>query len=351
VRSDRLLAILLTLQARGHATASELAALLEVSIRTVYRDVEALSAAGVPVYTERGRRGGIALLPGYRTDATGLTQAEARALFTFSGRGVLPDDAGDRDLRSAFRKLLAALPEGPRAEAERAEQRILIEPRPWGRRGNEPVPALAVVQQAVLGGKRLRMRYHASGRSGPGEYVVDPVGLVVKAGIWYLVGYSRDEPRMFRMSRIRAAEPTGPATLPPDAPPLPELWDLMRTRFEQPGGGVRVEAIVPRGRVGRVIGSCGPLVVDRPERRPHPERADHDVLTLAFRSVLHSWVALAPLGHDVEVIGPQEVRDELARLAEVTLMRYRQGDERTSAPASRGEGDLRRGRYRRRERS
>ena len=327
VRSDRLLAILLTLQARGGVTASELAERLEVSVRTVYRDVEALSAAGVPVYTERGRGGGIRLLPGYRTDATGLTPAEARSLFAFSGRGVLPDDTADRQLRSAFRKLLAALPESQRAEAERAEQRILVEPRPWMRRGSERVPALPVVQQAVLGGERLRLRYHASGRSEPGEYAVDPVGLVVKAGVWYLVAYSRGEPRMFRMSRIREAEPAGPARLPPDVPPLAELWERMRARFEQPGGGVRVEALVDRGRAGRVLGFCSSELIDRPDVRPHPDRPDRDVLALTFRTMVHAWVALAPLADDVEVIGPPDVRDELVRIAEVTLRRYRRGDQ------------------------
>jgi predicted DNA-binding transcriptional regulator YafY len=323
VRSDRLLAILLTLQARGRATAPELAERLEVSVRTVYRDVEALCAAGVPVYTERGRNGGILLLPGYRTDATGLTPAEARALFTFSGRGVLPDEAIDRQLRSAFRKLLAALPESQRAEAERAEQRILVEPRPWMRRGGETVRALPVVQQAVLAGERLHLAYHAAGRPEPGEYTVDPVGLVVKAGVWYLVAYSSGEPRMFRVSRIREAEPAGPAAFPPDVLPLAELWDQMRARFEQPGGGVKVTAEVPKDRAGRVLGACSALVIDRPERHLHPDRSHDSILTLTFRTVAHACFALAPLADDVHVTEPADVRDELLRMAEATVHRYR----------------------------
>ena len=323
MRSDRLLAILLTLQARGRTTAPELAGRLEVSVRTVYRDVEALSAAGVPVYTEQGRGGGIVLLPGYRTDATGLTPGEARALFAFSGRGVLPDDATDRELRSAFRKLLAALPEDQRAEAERAESRILVEPRPWMRRGNETAPALPVVQQAVLGGERLHLLYQAAGRPEPGEYEVDPVGLVLKAGVWYLVGYSQGEPRMFRVSRVRRAEPAGLATLPREVPPLAELWDRMRARFEQPGGGVRVEVVIPKSRPGWVLGACTSEVIERPERRTDPERPDDDVFVLTFRSAVHAWAALAALADHVQVTGPPEVRDELVRIAEVTLRRYR----------------------------
>lgn len=323
MRSDRLLAILLTLQVRGRITAPELAAQLEVSVRTVYRDVEALSSAGVPVYTEQGRHGGIVLMPGYRTDATGLTAAEARALFAFSGRGTMTDEATDRDLRSAFRKLLAALPEGQRDEAQRAGERILVEPRPWGRRGGEATPALPAVQLAVLGGRRLRLRYHAAGRPEPGDYEVDPVGLVVKAGVWYLVAYRDEEPRMFRVSRIREAEGGEPARLPPDAPPLAELWDRMRSRFEHPGGGVTVVVSVPRARAGRVLGFASFQLTDRPARRPHPERPDQEVLELAFRSVEHAWYALAPLADDVEVLEPDEVREELVRVAEATLRRYR----------------------------
>jgi predicted DNA-binding transcriptional regulator YafY len=180
-----------------------------------------------------------------------------------------------------------------------------------------------VVQRAVLDGQRLRLRYQAAGRPEPGEYAVDPVGLVVKAGVWYLVAYSRDEPRMFRVSRIRQAEADGPASLPSGAPPLPELWDRMRARFEQPGGGVPVELVVPRTRASRVLGFCGHQLTERPERRPHPEHPDHDVLRLTFRSADHAWVTLAPLGNDVEVTSPAEVQRELVRLAEATLRRYR----------------------------
>jgi predicted DNA-binding transcriptional regulator YafY len=342
VRSDRLLAILLTLQARGRATAPQLAEQLEVSVRTVYRDVEALSSAGVPVYTEQGRGGGIALLAGYRTDATGLTPAEAQALFTFSGRGVLADDAGDRHLRAAFRKLLAALPESQRAEAERAEQRILVEPRPWRRRAGEPVPTLPAIQKAVLAGERLRMEYQSANRTEPRTYDVDPVGLVVKAGIWYLVAYRDGEPRMFRVGRARRAEPVGPAQLPADVPTLAELWDHLRLRFEQPGGGVRVDLVVPRDKVGWVIGACSDQLIDRPERQPvaathrddsaavHVEPSDPsdgtagcERLILTFRTAQHAYLALAPVADTVDVIAPGEVRDDLVRLAEAIIARHR----------------------------
>ena len=322
MRSDRLLAILLTLQARGEVTAPELAERLEVSVRTVYRDVDALSSAGVPVYTERGRGGGIRLLAGYKTDATGLTPDEARSLFTFSGRGVFTEDNADRHLRSAFRKLLAALPEERRAEAERVEERILVEPRPWMRRGGERVPWLPLVQDAVLAGERLRLRYQASGRKEPRDYEVDPVGLVVKAGVWYLVAYSQEEPRMYRVGRIRDAKAIGPAVLPADVPSLEDLWDRMRASFERPGGGVRVELVVPRNRTAWVLGICSSELVERPERREHPDQPDHEILTLSFRSETHAWMMLAAQADYVQVVEPPEVRDELVRNAKMTLRRY-----------------------------
>lgn len=322
MRSDRLLAILLTLQARGRATAPELAERLEVSVRTVYRDVEALSSAGVPVYTEQGRGGGICLLAGYRTDATGLTRDEARALFTFSGRGVFGDTGQDRALQSAFRKLLAALPEAQQAQAAQAEERILVEPRPWGRRRTDHAPALATIQQAVLAGERIRMRYRAAGRAEPGEYLLDPVGLVVKAGVWYLVAYRDGESRMFRLSRVVDAEPAGPARLPADVPPLDELWDQMRSRFEQPGGGVQATVAVGSDDVGRLLGTVNTYLIDRPERRSDPERPDHELVVLTFRAIPQAAVALLPLVELSEVVDPPELRDELARMARVALDRY-----------------------------
>src|SRR2546423_5095142 len=148
MRSDRLLSLLLLLQGRGRLPARELAARLEVSERTIHRDVEPLSGAGVPVYAERGRRGGVALLPGYRTDVSGLTGSDAQALFIFAGRGTLADLGLERDLRGALRKLMAALPEPQRPGAVQAQERVLVEPRGWMRRAEE-LPHLATVQAAV----------------------------------------------------------------------------------------------------------------------------------------------------------------------------------------------------------
>src|SRR5258708_23043960 len=131
MRSDRLLSIMLLLQTRGRMSARDLAKRLEGSERSIYRDVDALSAAGVPIYTERGRHGGCELLAGFRSDLTGLTSDEARALFVFTGRGTLGDLGLEGHLRAALRKLLASLPEPHRPEAPRAQQRVVVHPRGW----------------------------------------------------------------------------------------------------------------------------------------------------------------------------------------------------------------------------
>jgi len=163
VKSDRLLSLLLLLQGHGRLSARRLAERLAVTERTIHRDVEALSAAGVPVYAERGRNGGIALLPGYRTDVSGLSAGEARALFIFAGRGSAAADLGlEAELRGALRKLLAALPAPTRPEAEEAQQRVVVDPRGWLRQ-TEELPWLGVIQEAVWGGRKLRLSYRRAG--------------------------------------------------------------------------------------------------------------------------------------------------------------------------------------------
>src|ERR1051326_9125772 len=211
MKSGRLLEMLLLLQARGQVTAAELAERLQGSTRPLYPDAEALSAAGVPIYTERGRAGGIRLLPGYRTDVTGLTEDEARALFVLSTGGAQEDLGLGNAARSAVLKVMRAVPAPFRPAATATSQRILVDPERW-MRGPEPkgpTGHLGVLQAAVFSGRRLRMRYRSGGGGGAGEpveRVVDPYGLVCKSGIWYLVADADGEPRLFRVSRVVSAE-------------------------------------------------------------------------------------------------------------------------------------------------
>ena len=205
MRADRLLSIMLLLQARGRLTARELAERLEVSERTIHRDMAALSGAGVPVYAERGASGGWAMLDDYRTDLTGLNEEEIQALVLAAPPRVLDDLGLRRAADGALIKLLAALPAISRRGAEDARQRIHVDTSGW-RRSEESAPCLPTVQDAVWQGRTLRLIYHKGDEESEAvERLVDPLGLVAKGAVWYLVAAVAGEPRAYRVSRISAA--------------------------------------------------------------------------------------------------------------------------------------------------
>src|SRR5690349_15363857 len=243
MRADRLLSLLLLLQTRGRMTAQELAERLEVSERTVYRDLAALGMAGVPVYAERGPGGGCMLMDGYRTDLTGLTEAEVRTLFMAGAPALLKDLGLGSALEAALLKLLAALPATFRQNVERARQRIHIDALGWSR-WEEPVPHLATVQEAVLRGRRLRIVYRPlDGEAG--ERVVDPLGLVAKTTVWYLVARRDGEMRVYRIARMREAELLDEPCARPEGFDLAAYWREWTTEMiaqapTDADGGVRL---------------------------------------------------------------------------------------------------------------
>jgi predicted DNA-binding transcriptional regulator YafY len=325
MRSGRLLEMLLLLQARGQVTAGELAARLEVSTRTVYRDAEALSAAGVPIYTERGRAGGIRLLPGYRTDVTGLTEDEARALFVLSTGGAQEDLGLGNAARSAVLKVMRAVPAPFRPAATATSQRILVDPERW-MRGPEPKDAaghLGVLQAAVFSGRRLRMRYRSGGGRGTGEpagRVVDPYGLVCKSGIWYLVADFEGEPRLFRVSRVVSAEADEAPVRRRDGVELAELWQALRRQVEERPATLAVLARVRRDWLGLFRRICAAHLVDG-EDDDGGDDPEWAVVRLRFGGVPAARIMLS-FGGDVEVVSPPEVRDDLAAVAAATVSRY-----------------------------
>ena len=318
VRADRLLSLVLLLRHRGRMTAAALAAELEVSERTVLRDVDALSVAGIPVYAERGRRGGFALLPGFSTDLTGLTPGEAVALLT-SGSAATPGALGlGPEFSSAIRKVVAAMPEQARTQATGAADRVLV--RRGGLLGDpddgEPEEVLGAVQQAVFGGTRLRMRYRAGG--GPRretvtaatERVVDPIGLVQASGRWYLLAVRDGEDRTYRISRIEAAEPLPEPARRPDGVDLEELWMRRRADFRARHPGLRVRFRLPAGRRA----ALSTLTVQS-------LREDGDALDVeaAFGDLRHAEAVLWPLLPDAEVQAPAALRSALRSRARRTL--------------------------------
>jgi predicted DNA-binding transcriptional regulator YafY len=309
VKSDRLLSILLLLQTRGLVRAAELAERLEVSVRTIYRDVEALSAAGVPVYTERGRHGGIALLPGYRTDVTGLTEDESRALFVLAAQGTHAALGLDGALDSALRKVMAALPEPHRPAAEQTSRRILADPARW--RAPRAAPDLDTLTTAVFTDRRLRLHYRRRDATEPGHYLLDPYGLVVKAGIWYLVADKNGSPRFFRADRVISASVADEPVRRRPGVELATLWETFRSRIEGATGQYRVRARVRTSRLDMFRGfhsAC--FVAD-----PVPEGdGGWTRVELAFPEPGTVRTLLA-FGPDVEVTGPDDARRLLARTA------------------------------------
>src|SRR5579864_943628 len=317
MKSGRLLEMLLLLQAREQVTAGELAERLEVSTRTVYRDAEALSAAGVPIYTERGRAGGIRLLPGYRTDVTGLTRDEARALFVLTTGGPQEDLGLGSAARSAILKVMRAVPEPFRPAAAATSQRILVGPAGW-MRSPDPVGALGVLQAAVFTDRRLRLRYRSSGQGSASLRVVDPYGLVCKAGIWYLVADSGGEPRLFRVSRVTSAVADEAPARRRDGMELAELWQALRRQVEERPAEVAVVARVRRA-VLDMFGRINAAHLDSEAGGEDPEWA---VVRLRFGAVPAARVLLS-FGGDVEVVSPPEVRADLAAVAAAVVAQYR----------------------------
>jgi len=312
--------MLLLLQARGRVTAAELAERLEVSQRTVYRDAEALSSAGVPIYTERGRTGGIALLPGYRTDVTGLTRDEARALFVLTTGGVHEDLGLGAAARSAVLKVMRAVPAPFQPAAAATSQRILVDPAGW-MRGREAAGSLGVLQAAVFSERRLRLGYRSSGQRAASERVVDPYGLVCKGGIWYLVADQEGEGRLFRVSRVVSAIVDEAPVRRRDGVELGGLWEELRRQVEERPAEIRVVVRVRRDWLDMFLRMNASHLVDGDRDGSADGDDEWVVVPLRFAAVTAARTLLS-YGANVEVVSPPEVRAELARVAAEVVAQY-----------------------------
>jgi len=324
VKSDRLLSILLLLQTRGRVPAHELADRLEVSVRTIYRDIEALSASGVPVYAERGRHGGIELLAGFRTDVTGLTADESRALFILAAQGAHAALGLDAALGSALRKVMAALPAPHRPAAEVTSRRILVDATRW-KGGPQRTVDLDVLQDAVFADRRLRLRYRHSGSAEPRTYTVDPYGLVSKAGVWYLVADRRAKPRLFRADRVRSATPLPDPVKRRPGVELADAWEVLRRQVEERPGGLDVTVRVRRNKLDMFLRLNAFALVSLGDDDGESEWV---TAYLAYGFVREAR-QLLQFADWVEVVSPPEVREELARAAaSVTELYQRVGEGR-----------------------
>ena len=318
MRADRLVAILLMLQARGQVTAAEVAEELEVSERTARRDLDALGVAGLPIYSTQGRNGGWRLAGGGRTDLSGLTASEARALFLVAG----PASAATPEIKAALRKLLRALPEPFRDHAEAASTAVLVDPAGWDRpaRARRTPPLLDAVQKAVVEGEQVTLGYRA--RDGaPSTRVVHPLGLAAKGQGWYLVAGTDAGLRTFRVDRISSVEPTGDPVVRPEGFELAEAWRMITDEVDRRRTPVLAHALAQPDAVWicrSVFGNrvkIGPAGVDG---RVEVELRGHSARSLAAE--------VAGLGAMLEVLEPPEVREALAAVAGELAGLY--GDER-----------------------
>ncbi|MFD4371269.1 helix-turn-helix transcriptional regulator [Streptomyces sp. NPDC058486] len=320
MRADRLVSLVLLLRRHGRLTASALARELEVSTRTVLRDIEALSSAGVPVYAERGRNGGFALLPGFRTELTGLNHDEALALLTAgSGRGEQAFGLGSA-LASAMRKVVDALPESHQATASDAARRFLVEPETdlLARRAvtDEPPGATMLeVRRAVLAGHKLRIHYAAHGQAARWR-TVDPIGLVTVRDKGYLLATRAGEDRTYRLSRVLAAEELPEAAQRPNQVDLDRIWRERSAQFLSGSDHITVQVRVNPVRREELLDTA--LAV----RAEEPDADGRLRLELIFQDARHAEWALWQLGTEAEALTPESLRTSLRARATALATLY-----------------------------
>jgi predicted DNA-binding transcriptional regulator YafY len=319
MRASRLVTLLLLLQTRGRMTAAELAQELEVSERTVHRDVDALGEAGVPIYAERGPHGGVQLVEGYRTRLTGMTGDEAEALF-LSG---LPGPAAELGLgtvvTAARLKVLAALPSELRVRASRLVERFYLDAAGWFRTGDS-VPHLAAVAEAVWEGRRLWIEYERDDVRV--ERVLEPLGLVLKAGIWYAVASVEGEVRTYRLSRIVAARSLEERFERPAGFDLASHWSESIAAYEREVPRIDVLVRVAPARLDALADLLGSQVVADAERLAEPDPDGWTRLVLRLDYPHDAPGRLLGLGRDMEVLGPPEVRARVIELAGGVIERH-----------------------------
>ena len=291
MRATRLVSLLLLLQTRGLLTAAELAERLEVSVRTVHRDIESLAAAGVPVEAVRGPAGGYRLPGGYRTRLTGLTADEAEALFAAGMPGPAAELGLGGELAAARLKLLAALPQELQERATRAQRLFHLDTRGWFR-AEDRVPHLPELAAALWRGSRIRIRYREGRRVV--QRTLDPLGLVVKGGAWYLVAHRSAGMRVYRVSRVVSVRRLTEDLQRPRGFDLSDYWEQWSREFEE--GRPRVEVSV-RDRKG-------------------------DESVLAYEDLGAAYRELLRRGRDVEVMSPPELRERIATTARELAAMY-----------------------------
>jgi predicted DNA-binding transcriptional regulator YafY len=311
MRADRLLAVLMLLQRRGRTTARDLARRLEVSVRTIYRDIEALQASGVPIYSEPGRNGGVRLVEGYRTDLSGLSLGEAELVPLLGLRDALAGLGFQTSVAQTEEKVLSALPEAQRERAEHFRRKIHVDLSAWWH-GTEVVPHLETLTEAAFGGHRVRVRY----RRGDGKVVartLDPLGLVLKNGVWYLVAVAgTGDPRTYRAVRFVEVETLDEQFEPRPDFDLSTFWNARSREFERTGTEYRV-TVRARPDATRAL---------RNDYDAEPPSEEWTTVELTFGTHEHALRRLMSFGASVVVVEPIDLRNAIVTMLQEATALY-----------------------------
>jgi predicted DNA-binding transcriptional regulator YafY len=307
-------------------TAQQLADELEVSVRTVYRDVEELSASGIPVFADRGAHGGFQLVEGYRTRLTGLTPEEAEALFLSGYPGPAAQLGLGTVLAAAQLKVLAALPPELRSRAARLRQRFHLDAPGWFQE-NDVAPHLQQIAESVWTDRRLKIHYRRGSDDGPVvERVVDPLGVVLKAAIWYLVARADGGLRTYRVSRILDLVPLPDRFERPEDFDLADYWDRSVAAYSESlpsflatlkvrGDGLeRLASVVGQGQLSQAIAAA-----------TAPDEGGWLTLSIKLEDLWHAEAGVLQLGADAQVVAPPELRERVASASRAIAALYGSG--------------------------
>lgn len=308
---------MLVLQVSQRVTARELARRLEVSERTIHRDMEALGASGVPIVADRGAGGGWSLLEEYRTNLTGLNESELQALFLAQPARVLSDLGLRAPAEAALIKLRAALPASARPDAEHARQRLHIDGAGW-LQSREEVPLLPALQEALWQDRRLRLSYRRADDTAV-ERLIEPLGLVAKGSIWYLIGAVDGAIRTYRVSRVRAAEPTGETFVRPAGFDLAAYWESSKAEFQAGLPRYPATLLVEAANLEymRAVGRFA-----RVEHAGAPDERGRVIAEMLFETEQSACEYALSFGPRVEVLAPARLRDMVAATAQAIVALY-----------------------------
>jgi len=327
MRASRLVSLLLLLQSRGGQTAAELARELEVSVRTIHRDVDALSASGVPIYADRGPHGGIRLVDGYRTRLTGMTADEAEALFLAGLPGPAAELGLGTVVAAARLKVLASLPTEMRGRASRLVERFHLDAAAWYH-ADEAVPHLGELSEAVWECRRVQIGYDRGDKTV--DRILEPLGLVLKAGVWYLVAAADGQPRTYRVSRVSRVTTLEEVFVRPERFDLAAFWTESSAAYERDTPRVEIVLRIARDRLDRLRGVIGERPYDTIERLDDDDPDGWIRLKVQLDWPNEVTTQILAVGPGCELLEPEPLRRRIAVEARRLAARY---DDVEAAPA------------------